>query len=67
MDVFLVKIPKKANLNFDNTITTLGYDPDSEICIKWDDPYLDIEWPLKSEPILSVKDQLGIPVKMFKI
>ena len=38
------------------------YDPDSECCIQWDDPVLDIDWPLSPgvQPLLSSKDQQGI-------
>ena len=32
------------------------YSPDSELGVAWDDPDLDIEWPLQS-PVLSAKDQ----------
>jgi dTDP-4-dehydrorhamnose 3,5-epimerase len=37
------------------------YDPDSERCIVWDDPDLNIAWPLvdNSTPQLSAKDQAG--------
>lgn len=31
------------------------YDPDNEICIKWNDPKLKIFWPVNN-PILSIKD-----------
>lgn len=33
------------------------YDRESEICLRWDDPDIGIEWPLKS-PIISEKDRL---------
>lgn len=34
------------------------YDPNDEECILWNDPYLNIEWPIKN-PILSEKDKKG--------
>ena len=34
---------------------TTYYDPDDEVAIRWDDPSLKINWPIK-EPILSKKD-----------
>ena len=35
------------------------YDPTDEVCIKWNDPSLDIPWPI-SDPSLSKKDKEGI-------
>lgn len=43
--------------------TTDYYHPDSEQCIRWDDPDLAIQWPLKGAPGISAKDQAG---KRFK-
>lgn len=39
--------------------TTDYYSPVHERCIRWDDPGLQIEWPLASQPQLSAKDLLG--------
>jgi dTDP-4-dehydrorhamnose 3,5-epimerase len=34
------------------------YHPETENCIRWDDPALDIDWPFR-EPTLSEKDKKG--------
>lgn len=39
--------------------TTDYYAPQHERCIRWDDPALGIDWPLKEAPNLSAKDKLG--------
>lgn len=39
--------------------TTDYWAPEHERCIAWDDPQLNIRWPLPGEPILSAKDQKG--------
>ena len=36
------------------------YSSDDERCIAWDDPTLDIAWPLESAAILSAKDLQGV-------
>ena len=38
------------------------YDPADELCLKWDDPDIGIEWPVKN-PLLSPKDQNGLLLK----
>lgn len=35
------------------------YHKDSEVCIRWDDPDLNIDWVIK-DPLVSEKDQMGI-------
>lgn len=41
--------------------TTDYYAPERERCILWNDPNLEIVWPLKSPPVISVKDLAGWP------
>ncbi len=44
--------------------TTEYYAPQHDRCILWSDPDIGINWPLNSQtPILSAKDQAGIPFK----
>lgn len=37
--------------------------PEHERCILWNDPDLNIEWPLTADPLLSTKDALGKPLR----
>jgi len=39
--------------------TTEYYAPEHERCIIWNDPQINIHWPIKSKPLLSSKDQSG--------
>ena len=43
--------------------TTHAYAPSAERCIRWDDPTLNIDWPLTETPTLSAKDQFGEPFR----
>lgn len=43
--------------------TTDYYAPEHERCIAWNDRDLAIDWPLQGEPVLSRKDQSGLPFK----
>ena len=42
--------------------TTEYYAPNLEHCIIWNDPEIGIRWPLEGSPILSKKDQEGMPL-----
>jgi dTDP-4-dehydrorhamnose 3,5-epimerase len=41
--------------------TTNFYSPEHERCIRWDDPTLSIDWPIKDKALVSVKDAEGVP------
>ncbi|EPG7578464.1 dTDP-4-dehydrorhamnose 3,5-epimerase [Providencia huaxiensis] len=38
------------------------YNPEFEVSLLWSDQILNVEWPLKSRPILSNKDINGVPL-----
>jgi dTDP-4-dehydrorhamnose 3,5-epimerase len=40
--------------------TTDYYAPQFERCLRWNDPALNIAWPLDGAPLLSSKDQAGL-------
>lgn len=40
------------------------YHPESEISIRYDDPQLNIQWPLVNNPELSKKDTIGMSFQM---
>ena len=42
--------------------TTDYYAPAAERCILWNDPTIAIAWPLKGEPVVSLKDRQGTTV-----
>ncbi|HBL48016.1 MAG TPA: dTDP-4-dehydrorhamnose 3,5-epimerase, partial [Planctomycetaceae bacterium] len=43
------------------------YFPEFERTLLWNDPALEIEWPLSGEPILSEKDRKGLPLSECEI
>ncbi len=38
-------------------LTSDHYAPEGDFAVKWDDPDLDVKWPLTEEPILSPRDE----------
>jgi dTDP-4-dehydrorhamnose 3,5-epimerase len=47
--------------------TTDYYAPEYERSILWNDPALNIDWKIKDEPILSVKDKSGLPLEQAEV
>jgi dTDP-4-dehydrorhamnose 3,5-epimerase len=47
--------------------TTNYYSPDHERCILWNDPALSIDWKFTGEPLLSAKDQAGVPLDQAEV
>jgi dTDP-4-dehydrorhamnose 3,5-epimerase len=47
--------------------TTDYYAPEHERCISWDDPDLDIAWPIEAEPLVSAKDRHGVAFKAAEV
>lgn len=45
------------------------YYPEQERCISWNDPVLNIEWPLSrgQQPVLSLKDKAGISFEKAEV
>lgn len=48
-------------------LTTDFYAPDRERCIAWNDPDLGIDWAYPGTPLLSAKDQQGVPLKLAEM
>ncbi|MGF1669245.1 MAG: dTDP-4-dehydrorhamnose 3,5-epimerase [Balneolaceae bacterium] len=42
------------------------YAPEFERCLRWDDPEININWSVKSRPIVSDKDRKGYTFKKIK-
>jgi len=46
---------------------TAPYAPANEHSLAWDDPAVDIEWPLEDLPSLSAKDAAGLPLAQLPV
>jgi dTDP-4-dehydrorhamnose 3,5-epimerase len=42
--------------------TTDYYAPEYERAVRWNDPDIGIAWPLQGAPLLSAKDEAGLPL-----
>ena len=47
--------------------TTDYYAPEYERTILWNDPQINIDWKFKGEPVLSAKDQAGVPLEKAEV
>lgn len=47
--------------------TTDYYAPQHERCILWNDPDINIDWPLSAEPVMSPKDLQAPPLKAAEV
>jgi dTDP-4-dehydrorhamnose 3,5-epimerase len=47
--------------------TTDFYSPESERCIKWNDPQIGITWPFDGEPLVSAKDAKGVSLSQAEL
>lgn len=47
--------------------TTDYYAPEYERSILWNDRNLNIDWKIKGEPVLSAKDQAGVPLEKAEV
>lgn len=46
--------------------TTDYWHPEHERSLAWNDPEIAIEWPIRGEPVLSAKDQVGMSLAQWR-
>ena len=46
-------------------LCTEFYDPDDEVCLRWDDPDLRVSWPCE-HPVLSSRDAQGLELRRLQ-
>lgn len=47
--------------------TTGYYAPEHERCLMWNDPAVGVDWPFEGGPVLSAKDQAGLPLNECEV
>ncbi len=47
--------------------TTDYYAPEHERCLIWNDPQINIKWPIDQSPVLSEKDQKGVKLEVAEV
>ena len=47
--------------------TTDYWSPPDERCLLWNDPALEINWPLEGEPTIAAKDAAGLPLSQCEV
>ena len=47
--------------------TTDYYAPQAERCIAWNDPAIGVQWVYAGQPLLSGKDQMGLPLNEAEV
>ena len=47
--------------------TTDYWAPEFERSVIWNDPQVDVAWPLDGEPLLSAKDRAGVPLAQAEL
>jgi dTDP-4-dehydrorhamnose 3,5-epimerase len=52
-----------VRLNYIVSLVTKEYSPQHERCVRWDDPDIGIQWPIREGVILSEKDRKCPPLK----
>ncbi|GAB7543309.1 dTDP-4-dehydrorhamnose 3,5-epimerase [Cupriavidus sp. 8B] len=43
------------------------YHPESERCIRWDDPTIGVAWPDVGVPLIMAESRLGVPLAMAEV